>query len=116
MTRYIIALSELGLKNNNLISLLREHSYDIVDMFENKNQSIFEKNLDLMPLHDIFSDSSAVDLALSKADYILTSVVSNITYYIYKNRLRRCRGHNVFSTYSRFCGSSYLIDCDKWSI
>ena len=72
MTRYIIALSELGLKNNNLISLLREHSYDIVDMFENKNQSIFEKNLDLMPLHDIFSDSSAVDLALSKADYILT--------------------------------------------
>ena len=46
MTRYIIALTELGLKNNNLISLLREHSSDIVDMFENRSQSLFEKHLD----------------------------------------------------------------------
>lgn len=72
MTRYIIALTELGLKNNNLISLLREHSSDIVDMFENRSQRVFEKHLDLMPFYDIFSDSSAVDLALSKADDILT--------------------------------------------
>ena len=72
MTRYIIALTELGLKNNNLISLLREHSSDIVDMFENRSQRVFEKHLDLMPFYDIFSDSSAVNLALSKADDILT--------------------------------------------
>ena len=77
MTRYIIALSELGLKNNNLISLLREHSYDIVDMFENKNQSIFEKNLDLMPLHDIFSDSSAVDLKLYLRQIIFLLVIKS---------------------------------------
>ena len=41
-------------------------------MFENRSQSLFEKHLDLMPFYDIFSDSSAVDLALSKADDILT--------------------------------------------
>ena len=31
MTRYVIALSELGIKNNNLISLLLEHSLEIED-------------------------------------------------------------------------------------
>lgn len=60
MTRYIIALSELGLNNANLISLLIQHPCDIVNMFENKNQNLFEKYLDLLPYYDLFSDSAAV--------------------------------------------------------
>ena len=71
MTRYIIALSELGLNNTNLISLLIQHPCDIVNMFENKNQNLFEKYLDLLPYYDLFSDSAAVASSLSKADDIL---------------------------------------------
>lgn len=40
-------------------------------MFENKNQNLFEKYLDLLPYYDLFSDSAAVASSLSKADDIL---------------------------------------------
>ena len=43
MTRYVIALSELGIKNNNLISILEAHSYDVESMFE--DMSIFDTHL-----------------------------------------------------------------------
>lgn len=69
MTRYVIALSELGLKNNNLIALLREHSSEIADMFEDK--SIFDNQIDLMVYYEQFSQKSVIDEALSKADAIL---------------------------------------------
>mgnify|MGYP000028016869 FL=1 len=53
MTRYVIALSELGIKNNNLISLLLEHSLEIEDMFD-ESRHVFDNNLDLMIYFDMF--------------------------------------------------------------
>lgn len=69
MTRYILALSELGLKNNNLISLLREHSSEIVEMFE--GNTVFDRHLDLMTYYEQFSNKGLTDEALAKADAIL---------------------------------------------
>ena len=69
MTRYILALSELGLKNNNLISLLREHSSEIVEMFEDK--SVFDNHLDLMTYYEQFCNRGLTDEALAKADATL---------------------------------------------
>lgn len=71
MIRYVIALSELGIKNNNLISLLLEHSLEIEDMFNMESSHVFNKNLELMSYFDIFSNKVAVNEALSKADAIL---------------------------------------------
>lgn len=70
MTRYVIALSELGIKNNNLISLLLEHSLEIEDMFDMESH-VFDNNLNLMTYYDIFSNKTLVSEALSKADAIL---------------------------------------------
>ena len=71
MTRYVIALSELGIKNNNLISLLLEHFLDIEDMFNMESSHVFDNNLDLMTYFDIFNNKSRVSEALTKADAIL---------------------------------------------
>lgn len=70
MTRYVIALSELGINNNNLISLLLEHSFEIEDMFA-ASRHVFDMNLDLMNYFDIFDNEAKVSEALSKADAIL---------------------------------------------
>lgn len=70
MTRYVIALLELGIKNNNLISLLLEHSPEIKDMFD-ESSHVFENNIDLLTYIDIFNDEEKVSEALSKADSIL---------------------------------------------
>lgn len=71
MTRYVIALSELGIKNNNLISLLLEHSHEIEEIFDTKSNYVFDSNLDLMSYYDIFSNKTLVSEALEKADAIL---------------------------------------------
>ncbi len=69
MIRYIIALNELGIKNNNLISILESHSSDIITMFE--DMSIFNNQLDLASYYEIFHNKAAVDEALAKANSIL---------------------------------------------
>lgn len=71
MTRYVIALSELGIKNENLISLLSDHSLEIKNLFNGEFNHVFENNLELMSYWDIFSNKNAVDKALSIADTIL---------------------------------------------
>lgn len=70
MLRYVIALSELGLKNNYLISILQSYSSDIVKMFN--NSSIFEERFELIAYQEYFSNSDFVNEALSKADMILS--------------------------------------------
>lgn len=69
MTKYIIALLELGFKNNNIIWLLQEHSSDIIDMFN--DISIFEKYFDLISFYNQFVNRVVVAEALAKADSIL---------------------------------------------
>lgn len=69
MIRYVIALSELGLKNKNLISLLQSYSSDIQKMFT--DSSIFEDHLDLLVYQEYFSNNVLVNEALLKADTIL---------------------------------------------
>lgn len=69
MIRYVIALSELGLKNNNLISLLQSFPLDIEKMFT--DGSVFECRLELMAYQEYFSNKDLVDEALLKADTIL---------------------------------------------
>ena len=69
MTRYVIALSELGIKNNNLISVLEAHSYDLESMFE--DMSIFDTHFELASYYEIFHNKALVDEALAKADAIL---------------------------------------------
>lgn len=69
MTRYVIALSQLEIKNNNLISLLEEHSSDIIDMF--KDMSIFDKYFDLAKYYEIFNNKTVIADALAKADAII---------------------------------------------
>lgn len=69
MIRYVIALSELGLKNNNLISLLQSYSSDIEKMFT--DSSVFEGRFELMAYQEFFSNKDLVNAALLKADTIL---------------------------------------------
>lgn len=69
MVRYIIALSELGIKNDNLLSILETHSSDIVTMFE--DMSIFDTYFELAGYYEIFNNKSLVNEALAKADAIL---------------------------------------------
>lgn len=69
MIRYVIALSELGLKNNNLISLLQSYSSDIEKMFT--DSLVFEGRLELMAYQEYFSNKDMVNEALLKADTIL---------------------------------------------
>lgn len=83
MIRYVIALAELGIKNNSLISLLLEHGSEIVDMFDTQSQ-VFDKNLDLLFYCDIFNDRIKVSKALSKADLIICrnkELNIKVTYY-----------------------------------
>lgn len=70
MIRYVIALNELGLKNNNLISLLQSYSSDIVKMFT--DSCVFDGRLELLAYQEYFLNSDTVNEALSKADSILS--------------------------------------------
>ena len=82
MTRYIIALSELNIKNSDIIILLQNHYDDIKNMFE--NIGIFDKCLDLVAYYETFSDKDALEEALTKADEIISkNEILNIktTYY-----------------------------------
>ena len=90
MIRYVIALSELGLKNNNLISLLQSYSSDIGKIFN--DSSIFESRLELMAYQEYFSNKDMVDEALSKADMILSKnkeLDIKVTYFTDKNYPRQ---------------------------
>lgn len=86
MIRYVIALSELGLKNNNLISLLQSYSSDIEKMFT--NSTVFEGRLELMAYQEYFSNNDLVSEALLKADTILEKNKEfniKVTFYTDKN-------------------------------
>ena len=86
MIRYVIALSELGLKNNNLISLLQSYSSDIEKMFT--DSSVFEGRLELMAYQEYFLNNDLVSEALLKADTILEKNKEfniKVTFYTDKN-------------------------------
>lgn len=70
MTRYVIALSELGIKNNNLISLLLEHFLEIEDMFD-ESRHVFDNNLDLMIYFDILNPWQHSGNSLSEGQWKL---------------------------------------------
>lgn len=69
MILYVIALSELGIKNNNLIYLLQNYPSDIEKMFN--DSSVFESYLELMLYKEFFVNKDIVKEALSKAATIL---------------------------------------------
>ena len=69
MIRYIIALSELGLKNHYLIFLLQNNITYIKKMFY--DSSLFESHLELMIYQEYFSNKEQINNALLKADSIL---------------------------------------------
>lgn len=71
MNRYIIALTELGIKNSDLITLLLNHPLEIKEMFNIEASHIFDNNLELMPYLEIFFNKSDVNEALFKAEEIL---------------------------------------------
>lgn len=71
MTRYVIALSEMGIKNRNLIVLLREHCAEIAEMFNQISGNIFDNNLELLCYAELFMDKQFVSDSLAKADAIL---------------------------------------------
>lgn len=86
MIRYVIALSELGLKNNNLISLLQSYPSDIEKMFT--DSSIFENRLELMVYQEYFLNKDLVNNSLIKADTILEKnkkLDIKVTFYTDKN-------------------------------
>lgn len=86
MIRYVIALSELGIKNNNLIFLLQSYSSDIEKMFT--DSSVFEERLEFMAYKEYFSDKNKVDEVLLKADTILEKNKEfniKVTFYTDKN-------------------------------
>lgn len=86
MIRYVIALSELGLKNNNLISLLQSYSSDIEKMFT--DSLVFEGRLELMAYQEYFLNKDLVNEALLKADTILgknKELDIKVTFYTDKN-------------------------------
>lgn len=69
MIRYIIALSEMGIKNNRILSLLSNNSSDIIEMFV--DDSIFESRFELLEYRDVFADKELIKDALKKADIII---------------------------------------------
>ncbi|BFK61964.1 hypothetical protein I260019D6_12730 [Dorea longicatena] len=71
MKRYIIALSELGIKNSDLISLLIGHFSEIKTMFDGES-CVFDKNVDLIIYSTIFKNKERISEALSRADEILS--------------------------------------------
>ena len=86
MIRYVIALSELGIKNNNLIFLLQSYSSDIEKMFT--DSSVFEERLEFMAYKEYFSNKNKVDEVLLKADTILEKnkeLNIKVTFYTDKN-------------------------------
>lgn len=86
MIQYVIALSELGIKNNNLISLLQSYSSDIEKMFT--DSSVFEERLEFMAYQEYFSDKNKVDEVLLKVDTILEKnkeLNIKVTFYTDKN-------------------------------
>lgn len=70
LTKYVIALSELGIKNNDIIFLLLEYAHEIEDMF-NLSTHIFDTNFELINYVSFFCDKVKVLEALSKAEEIL---------------------------------------------
>lgn len=86
MIQYVIALSELGIKNNNLISLLQSYSSDIEKMFT--DSSVFEERLEFMAYQEYFSDKNKVDEVLLKVNTILEKnkeLNIKVTFYTDKN-------------------------------
>ena len=86
MIRYVIALSELGIKNSDLIFLLQNYFSDIVEMFT--DSLVFESRLELMAYGEYFSNKDLVDQALLKADTILEKnkeLDIKTTFYTQKN-------------------------------
>lgn len=86
MIQYVIALSELGIKNNNLISLLQSYSSDIEKMFT--DSSVFEERLEFMAYKEYFSNKNKVDEVLLKVDTILEKnkeLNIKVTFYTDKN-------------------------------
>lgn len=82
MIRYIIALSELGIKNVDLLFLLQNYPFNIENMF--MNNSVFENHFELISYQGFFLDKNLVDKALLKADEILKKsreLNIKITYY-----------------------------------
>lgn len=69
MIRYVIALYELGVKNKNLIFLLKNYSSNIVEMFNNR--AIINDRLELVLYKEFFSSDESVNEALEKADALL---------------------------------------------
>lgn len=94
MTRYVIALSELGIKNNNIIMLLLEHCLEIKDMF-NMESHVFDNDLNLMTYYDIFSNKALVSEALARADAIL------------------CRNEELGIKTTYYTASTYPIELSK---
>lgn len=71
MTRYIIALSEMGVKNSNIVVLLREYSSEIMSMFDDGLRNVFDNNLELLCYAELFMDKQLVRDSLARADNIL---------------------------------------------
>ena len=91
MTRYVIALSELGIKNENLIYLIKEHLSDIATMFKSTSSDIFNSHLDLVEYSELFSKRENVAKALRKADDILIKNEEQKikTTYIIKEKVKK---------------------------
>lgn len=86
MVRYVIALNELGLKKDNLRTLLKDHMSDIKRMFN--DMTIFKESFELIAYQQYFNNDHLVKLALSKADTILSRNEEcgiKTTYYTDKN-------------------------------
>ena len=86
MIRYIIALSELGVKNNNLITLLQNYFADIEKLFT--DNSIFERRLEFIEYQKYFFNKDLVRVALLNADAILEKnkeLNIKVTFYTDKN-------------------------------
>ncbi|PPK77505.1 DNA protecting protein DprA [Lacrimispora xylanisolvens] len=72
MERYIIALNELGLRNDVLLKIILDYNPDVlVSLFDQNNSNIFLTNMELLTYKDVLSDYSKLSEALNKADEIL---------------------------------------------
>lgn len=72
MERYIIALQQLGIKNEILIKLVTQYSpVDIELIFKDVKNSIFLTNIEFTNLSKIYDDPDKMDMALKYADSVL---------------------------------------------
>lgn len=71
MTRFIIALKELGFKNSEILALLTEHMNEIENMFQGALVGGAVPSLGMLPFTQLFSNRENVETALHKADIIL---------------------------------------------